>query len=443
MSNTPLEDLIKHELFAKQVLNEKEISSYEYYLQTTANQDVSAQTNYVIQNLNAGGDTITDLSNAFLMVNWYLVTAGGALPNAGAVNGLTRSAWSLFKNARLEISGEIVDSCLDPGHVHNILIKASKDRETIRSMAADEFYYPAGLPFDAANNTGATDTNFAKGAARLIAASQSTSGLWSKLYLRDVFGFCNQRKVFPNMSWILRMDKETTYENILMRTNAGADVDLATKIAQIQLYVPALKAKDPLATKYFSLNALRSEPMPLDWMKIGYQRLSITNSTTLQNVTIFSGVRSPRYVFVAPQLVSGSAAQSTGAGAVNSGAYVSNATSQCYIMVNGKQYPFMRYQGSAYGYVREVEMLRTAFNKHLDHGAPIFDMVNFPTHHSIYYFDISHVDNLYEENSADATIQVYYQSAEANPIYLHCVFLAEMHQKLELVGSTLHVASAN
>jgi hypothetical protein len=68
-------------------------------------------------------------------------------------------------------------------------------------------------------------------------------------------------------------------------------------------------------------------------------------------------------------------------------------------------------------------------------------MENFPTHHSIYYFDISHVDNLYEENNSDATIQVYYQSGEANPIFLHCVFLSEIHQRLELIGSTLHVAS--
>jgi len=447
----PLTELVQS-TFESIPLHEQDVISYENYVYSTAEFDLSGTIgNYEINVNLSASDLIANLQEAYHLVCWKQTKSDGTdyaaayvadtaetiaatiVPNSVLVN----SAWSLFKDYRIEVNSETFDEVKYPGQVFNILTKASKSRDWINTNGPDMHYYPA---VDAAD---VTDTKWVEGGTRDEAAFRA-GFIWSKIYLRDVLGSANMKKVLPQCNFVFRMNKDTQYGNNLFRGNATnlnghatTNTDAGIKIKHIRLVLPCLKVKDRLLNEIMSKSVLENRMVPLDWLQIGYSKVVITPSAgQLSTVPLFSGVRKPRMVFVAPQLVSVTAAQNSG----NPSIYVSNATSEMFIQVNGRQFPFHRFTPEALGYQDAVEALHRAYGN--DDIGRVFNTINFKTFHSIYFFDISKVDSVFEENGAGPLIQINYNSADNNtPLNLHCVYLAERHNALQYLGNSMRIVS--
>lgn len=442
----PLTSLVEN-TFENIDLHEQDVISYENQIFSTAQFDLSGlnNTNYEINVNLSTSDLIAHLDEAYHLICWRQVKADGAAYgayDAGVAGthvsnaGLTKSAWSFFKNYRVEVNNETLDSVENPGEVHNILYKAGKSRELINVQAPDQFYYPA------VSATDVTDPNYLLSATRARALSRA-GFIWSKIYLKDVLGCANLKKVLPNCNFVFRMNKETNFGTMLFR-NAGtniagetvANVDSAIDIKHIRLVIPCLKVKDRLLNTILSKSVLEKKMIPLDWMQIGYQKVTVKNPVAgqLTSVALFSGVRKPRSIWLAPQLPTVSATQTGG----NPSIYTSNNMTEMYIQVNGRQFPFHRYTPEAYGYQDAVDALRKSLSEEEAH---IFNTLNFKSLHSIYYFDISKVDSIFEENGSGPVIQINFTSSDNADLDLHCVYMAERHNALQFMGNSMRVVS--
>lgn len=446
------------------VLSEPEIAQYDFYFQTTQGINVSSQNTYMIENRNAGSEMVFVPEETFLMVQWQLTQSNGdtivlttSSPAYTYYAGLATNAWSLFTNVRFEIAGTEVDSNKEPGQTYNILTKASKTVSYIYGNSYDMQYYPAGMPYYGESGTNATtsdDSNFQRGNGAVVNSGGIVAGqtsalaisagggyIWTKLRLKDILGIFNSGKVFPCTDWVLRMDKNINYSQFILTDGVVAgDTSLATNIQSIYLYSPQLRAKDPFASQKFSMTMLRDHPIPIDWMKISYFRTDyVAGATSVIGAPIFTGLRQPRYLFCAFQPTSFITTLNAG----NPGAYQSPNITQCYVMYNGQQYPFQRYDGSSTNFVREVEMLLSAYgNNASDHASMIFNSTNFGNYHCIYYFDISHTTSVTEENAANNNIvMLYVQNGSNDSLTAHCIVLGECHNKLSLMGSVMSVSS--
>lgn len=420
--------------FKKQVLGEQDIKFNEYLLHTTATQDISTLTQYVIESRSAASENLINLQDAFLMVKYKITLANGNALGAASEVGLTHGGWSLLKNWSLEINGVRCDWVSNTGHVFNILTKAGKSYDYVVDNARDMQYYPAGFSNGVATvgapNTGATDTNW------LAGVSVQSDERWVKLRLRDISGFCNANKILPGCNVVMRCEKEQAYSEILMRSANGDNSDGITKVLEMKLYIPSLKVKERLQNM-ISTSALAKQAIPIDFHQIGYHRLSGTGASL--NLNLFTGSKRPRYLFVAPQLTSQLATQD----GVNGGRYRVNTATECYVTVNGIQYPFVKYMSSNEDYIREVEALKDCFGKNRSgDSSSLVSSRNFATYNSIYYFDLSHLDDLFENNSqADVILNLAFTSSEANAQTFHCVVLSDKHYSLQLVGGALQITS--
>lgn len=423
--------------FDRTDLHEQQIHQLEEMIFNTSQQDVSTLTQYIIETRNHSADSFLYLDDAYLLVKWKLVkSADGTAQHADARTSLTHGAWSLFSRVSLDVNNSRIDYNDGPGHSFNILSKASKSKDWISDNAADLFYYPSGYSAEIANShtfaTNATDENFLVGALRTAASAD----VWARLPLKYVLGVCNTKKVWNGVNLTLRLEKQEAYAEILMRSAGGNDADCKTVIQEIQLVVPMVKAGPKLADEYAM--TIRSKPVPIDFQQIYYQRVSGTGTSL--NMNLFTGTKRPRHIFIAPQLKSVNDAQN----AVNAGLYVSNAATQCFITINNVQYPFVAYRGANEGHQRAVLALKRAFGADKSGSSSIMvSTSNFAAYNSIYYFDCSHIDDLFEQNNAnDVIVKITFVSSEANPQYFHCVVLSDQHMQLALAGGTPQLLQA-
>jgi hypothetical protein len=427
--------------FQSTKLEEEDIRQMEEAVFTTATQDVSNIniTNYVIETRSGLAESGIYLKDAYLLVQFNLATQAGADLDAADVVSLTHGAWSLFSQASLDVNQTQVDRNINPGQSFNILTKASKSHSWIIDNCHDNFYYPAkfGAGIDPTLNgaiviaADASDNNFLVGDALL----NSSEKVWVKLRLADVLGFCNLEKVLTGVNLILRLQKNTDYSSILMRSNAGDAADLITIVDQIKLYIPTIKVKSRLAEK-LNLKLLEEKPQPLDWQQIGYQQL--TGTGTQLSMNLFTSGRRVRHLFVMPQLT----AQLTAQLNKNASLGIVNSVSECYVMMNGQQFPALKYQGANEGYVREVAALKRAFGTNRNVSS-IVNELNFAGGNAIYYFDLSHQDDIFADNQKDVVIQVYFTSAETNPQTFHCCYFTDQHHKLANIGGALQISASN
>jgi hypothetical protein len=459
-----LTDLVKS-TFDRNVLREQDIASYEHYVYVPNTTDIKKTDNIVIEQNTSSSDIISNLMDSYIVVNWHLQKADGtdivdaagpidpadADPAVGLRASLQRSAWDLFRQVRLELANEVVDQSNHPGHVFNIKSKVSKSATWIEAHKEDMFYYPMSGQYTSADVL--ADPFFEESGLRLVVASKGAnpSGVWSILRLKDVLGFANCKKLLPYCRLTLRLDKETDARNFLVRNNnAGHQYDLKSVIKSIKWYVPALKARVNLENEFLSKAVIAKNSIPCDWLQFGYKAIPVTNPTAnaLNTFQLFSNVRNMRHLFIAFQPQSFVATQAVttntkcGMGSYRLGTLANDDITEMYITVSGKSYPFMRYQGPGEGYIREVEALRFAYGKQHGHDNTISIATdNFTAENLIYYFDLSKIDTVTEENSNDVSVEINYKPDSAVPVFAHCLYMSEIHMQLDLVDNVLRAKS--
>jgi len=422
--------------FKRFPLTEKDIKYYQHQVFSTSQQDVSTLPSYNIEARFAGSEQFVNLSDSYLLVNYtYLTSAGGAIAG-NAVTGLTHGAWSLLSNLAIEVNGMKLDGNINPGMSANILYKTSKSYDWIVDNNRSLSYGPAGFSNGIAAvgtlATDATDTNWLK-----CSTDGSTYPQWVALPLSHVLGSANVPKLLPAVNLVLRADKNIQYNEILMRNNTVADVDYMTKINQIKWYIPVAKVKERLANMV-DMEAIKSQPVPIDFQQIQYHKL--TGTGTQLQMNLFTGVKRPRFILLAPQLTSVSASQN----GTNAGIFTCAGVTEVYVTINGQNYPARPYQGVNEGFLREVRAIKELFGKHKSgDSSSIISPGNFRIYNSIFVFDVSHLDELFEENtSSDVIVQINYTSTEASAQTFHVVCISDKHVKLEYVGGSLQLASS-
>ena len=433
--STPISDMIE-DTFESLNLSEKDVKSYEYMCFQTSQQNQTTLVNYDLEARLSGSDLFMRLKDAFILVKMSVTKIDGTFPANNTVAGLTHGAWSLFLNLVINISGSRVDYNQNPGQTFNIMAKSSKSADWVVDNGPEYCYWPAG--FD--NNMSsviqsaqdATDDNFLAGK---FGGANNTR--WVKLKLCDVLGVCNIQKLLPGCNITLSMDKNQVYNEILMRTVGGDNVDLITSIQQLKLYIPCARLKERLANK-INLAVLEKKPIPLDFQRIGYFRTNTTNGSAIVS-NIFTSSKRPRYILTGPQLTGQITAQLN----KNGGLYIVNNMTEAYISVNGQQYPFVKYLGNGESYLRELEAIKTFYGKQeSNESSSIIRSNNYANFHAILPFDMSRSDNLFEENNnADVIVQFNYNGAEAVAMTFHHVIISECHYKLEFVGGAVQVSS--
>lgn len=430
--------------FERTQLKEPEIFQYEEMLHTTTVQDLTNISQYVIETRMHSADSFMLLDDAYLLVKFKVVKSDDTALGAGELVSLTHGAWSLFSRVDLELNQIRVDYNENPGQTANVLHKVSKSYDWIVDNGPIEFYYPAGFSNGLATvgtlAQGATDSNWLAGANRL---SESKS-VWAKLPLKHVLGFANIKQVLHGVNVLLRLEKQSAYNEILMSDSA---VTGKTVVEALQLYVPTVKAGPRLANEF--MEKLKNRPMYVDWQQIYFSRLSSTGTASV-DINLHTGAKRPRHLFLMPQLQSQLTGQDGSAGAVNGGVGRVNTVggsetvSEVFVTLNGIQYPFVKFNGSSTGYIREVTALKKAFGK--DKGGDSSSIVrvdNFDKFNSIWYFDLSHADDIFEQNNvSDAIVRITFVSSEVADKHYNCVLLHDMHHKLEMHSSMIHISQA-
>lgn len=95
--------------------------------------------------------------------------------------------------------------------------------------------------------------------------------------------------------------------------------------------------------------------------------------------------------------------------------------------------------------MREVNAVKRSFGKDkAGDSSSIVRQDNFAAFNAIFYFDLSHLDDVFAENNlSDVIIKVHYVSGEVNAQYFECVLFNEMHTKLEWLSGSLLPSCAN
>jgi len=412
-------------VFERTQLDEPDITFYDELQTTTSVQDISNQTMYVLETRNSGTEALLDFDNAYLMVKYKIVKTNGTdYDNVISRVSLVRSAWDLFASVQIELNRVRIDYCDWPGEVANIMLKTSKSYDYLVDNSRILGYYPAGVVNSISNGTtvatDSTDSNWLAGA---LESSESVS-IWKKLPLNLVLGLTNIKKVLTGVNLVVRLEKNTDYNRMLMRSAAGENTDGKTVIEEIQMFCPAMKLAPKKQAEF--IMELKAKPMIIDWQQIYFYRMEATGNNLQLN--LFTGAKAPRHLIVCPQLSSVNASQLN----QNGGCYASTNVTDMFVTINGTATPFIKYNGANNGYLREVTAIKRAFGKDKGgDGSSIIRPDNFEDYNSIFYFDLSKFPSLFQENNqSDVIVKINFVSSQAGAQTFNCLLLHNMHHKM-------------
>jgi hypothetical protein len=287
------------------------------------------------------------------------------------------------------------------------------------------------------------DPNVIRGWDRTKRVGGANPSIWSKIPLKKVFGSLNAGKLWNNVHIKLSLEKNTAYSEIIIRSGAANNVDVMTVIEEIKWVIPYVKIGGTLADKYAS-DLMAKKTMFLDFQQIYYQRISTQNSASI-NMSLFTGSKRPRFFIIAlsPATFASSQLLNSSAYSLNDGNSTLLAVATptvnvtfASLSINNVPYPAVPYKGSNEGYLRELARIKRVFGKEKGNDSMAITALNYQTHNHIIVFDMSHLDNILEEQNSDNVVaRLEMTLSSALSVDLHCVTISDQHLAIDQLSS--------
>lgn len=419
------------------------IRKYELYRYTTA-QPFPATANpseVTIDTRASAMDSLLMLNRSFIDVKFSLrVANNGPLP-AAEHGQIVQNAWDMFSRAILYINDSEVENVDMPGIVSHIKRLVESSRGHIEGQGPSSGYYPdadakAPVALDDGTAAGAnpavppalTDTMRYRAGARYFAPGVHHV----RLYLRDIFGFCDVNKALMGARVSIRLTPESVQSRIIQKSADSTASQV--RFEGCDFYLPAARPDNA------TLNAIYKEVnsgkvIPFEFETYTYNQVVIANGSTSVNTMIPNSHRRPTAVHVLMQLDS---QRGTLAGDKLAGKLFGLRTSR--VRVDSKQYPEVGYEGETMGYIHEYETFLQTGGKHRDDVWGTFvDFDKWKNVYPVISYDVSTSrDELNAVRSNPAIVQ--WEANYANPgaaSTAHVIVVGKQVRELAVVNDLL------
>lgn len=432
--------------FDRTILKEKGVFSFDDQVVVTAANLAFNTSQYELEQRLHSADNFMYLDESYLMVKHRIGAKDtGVATDAGTRACLALGAAGLFKRGNIEINSTRLDYNDDIAHTYNIMTKLTKPIDKIVEFADEEFYYPTGFneTLKAVTASGVkasvavanSDPNVVRGYNRTLLTAGANPSVWSKIPLKKVFGALNAGKLWNNVHVKLNLERNTAIEEIMVRSS-DINADIMPVIEEIKWVIPYVKVGGQLADKY-AADLMAKKTMYLDFQQLYYQRITTANSKAI-NMSLFTGSKRPRFFIIGLSPNAWAKDQK-----INSSAYslgVDNAllptVTYASLSINNVAYPAVAYKGSNEGYLRELQYIKRVFGKEKGNDSMTINAVNYPQHNHIIVFDMSHIDNILEEQNSDNVVaRLELTLSTEVTLDLHCLTISDTHLAIDQLNS--------
>ena len=348
---------------------------------------------------NTGEATPFDWYNARLSVDFKVnkvadgaaIDADGATDNMGIVNGTS----SFIEKLTILANGRDVYSCNYANHVVNIKNLLEYNPSYVNSVATNEFYYldtsrnsnKAEFTLNATPVVTGRNANYNKGFAMRKALLGDSATVRCEIPLnRYSFFESLEDKLLPNTKIELNIELESD-DNIIWRTNAGADAACRIILTRLQLFVPRLVFNSE-GQKLYAENYLK----PYKWT---YLNEVVERSNNSQQQTgqfrITNGISKPRHVFVWGINTANIESQTANPFLYNTFSLANNRNiSRCYLEVgNGNEYPDIHFKPATEPARVFREVMNYVYANNDFQGGTLLNRSNFENLFPLLYFDLT------------------------------------------------------
>ena len=348
---------------------------------------------------NTGEATPFDWYNARLSVDFKVnkvadgaaIDAHGATDNMGIVNGSS----SLIEKLTILANGRDVYSCNYANHVVNIKNLLEYNPSYVYGVATNEFYYldtsrnanKAEFTLNATPVVTGRNANYNKGFAMRKALLGDSATVRCEIPLnRYSFFESLEDKLLPNTKIELNIELETD-DNIIWRTNAGADAACRVILTRLQLFVPRLTFNSEGQKLYIDKYL---KPYKWTYLNEVVERSNNRQQQTAQ-FRITNGISKPRHVFVWGINTANIESQTANPFLYNTFNLPNNAKmSRCYLEVgNGNEYPYIPFKPATDPSRVFREVMGYVYANNDFQGGTLLNRSNFESLFPFVYFDLT------------------------------------------------------
>ena len=424
-------------MFSQDPVVDPHIRKYELARYTT-NQPFSLASNpseITIDSRGSGLDSLIMLQRAFIGVQFKL-TQTNYTPITANKSNIVQNAWSLFSRAILYVNDAEVENVERPGMVSHIKRLVENTADAITGQGSSSSYYPRALASIEALPADPATVNIDKQVERAKQRYKTNTSQFTKLYLRDIFGFCTLDKPLLGARISIRLTVESDPKRVIY-VAAGSDAEKFL-LEGCDLYMPVARPDNATLQKlYAEVNS--GKPIPFEFERWNYFRHAIPATSPQENVVIPNHSKRPIALHALMQL---EANQTTFAGDKLTGASFTWTSNR--LMVDSKQYPEIGYEGSNKGYLHEYETFLQCGGKH---KSDIFGtFVDFDKWNNVYpilSYDLSASrDEFGSVRSSPSILQWHFShTAAGTPAEAHLCVVSKELRMVNTVNGVLLVSS--
>ena len=238
-------------------------------------------------------DIFTHPSESFLLIEGQLIKDDDTrYANADVVSLINNGMMYLFKNIKYQLSGQDIESLLNPGQATTMLGLLKYPDDFSKSQGLNQLWYKdTSVDADIDNNVGFRIRK------EYIINNPNPKGTFSfRIPLKHIFGFCEDyNKILYGMKQTLTLTRNNDNDSIF-RANAIANGKV--RLDKISWFMPHVMPADKDKMELYKIIE-RKEKIPVGYRMIQCDSASVPQSTSFTwRLAVKSSPEVPRFIIV-------------------------------------------------------------------------------------------------------------------------------------------------
>ena len=377
-------------------------------------------------NLNSGDirinietqDIFTHPSESFLLIEGQLIKDDDTLyADVDVISLINNGMMYLFKNIKYQLSGQDIESLLNPGQATTMLGLLKYPDDFSESQRLNQLWYKDTT--DTAHFINNTGFKIRHG---YIIMSPIPKGAFSfRVPLKHIFGFCEDyNKILYGMKQTLTLTRNNDNDAIF-RVNAAANGKI--RLDKISWFMPHVMPADKDKLELYKIIE-RKEKIPVGYRMIQCDSASVPQSTSFTwRLAVKSSPEVPRFIIVGFQT------NKLNSQRQNPAIFDNLSVKNIYVMLNSTRYPEVDYQISFRGqqFSRAYADAALFRSKFFNMGELVSNPNIAPTDYKKLYpllvFDVSKQSERLKYSVTDIQIKVFFDNnvnaaTEAYPVII-------------------------
>ena len=364
-------------------------------------------------NLNSGDirinietqDIFTHPSESFLLIEGQFIKDDDTLyANADVISLVNNGMMYLFKNIKYQLSGQDIESLLNPGQATTMLGLLKYPDDFSKSQGLNQLWYK-DTSFDAAidNNVGFRIRK------EYIINKPDPKGTFSfRVPLKHIFGFCEDyNKILYGMKQTLTLTRNNDNDSIF-RVNATANGKV--RLDKISWFMPHVMPADKDKMELYKIIE-RKEKIPVGYRMIQCDSASVPQSISFTwRLAVKTSPEVPRFIIVGFQT------NKLNSQRQNPAIFNNVGVKNIYVMLNSTRYPEVDYQilfprqqfSRAYG---DAALFRSKFfNMGELVSNPNINPTDYKDLYPLFLFDVSKQSERLKYSVTDIQIKAFFDN---------------------------------